>query len=258
MRRSIIFLRQVLLALLLGQSILAFGQATREQILREGNLKSTFDKSFHWGGTFNQYWSTIQGPAVSDSYFAKPSIGGNIRAEYFFNSFLGVGLAAGFQQRGAGLLNKDVTGGAFSHPWVFVDTPTGYRSGDPDSTHLERLRMSTLEFPLLLLFRTPQDIFQQGMRLSGAVGPTFIHTMRVNQTYQSVIDGFHPYNWVTDHYQRNLWGWQAELGLDIDAGGGSSLFKVHFVYTHTTGNVYAIGQGDGRSVTMGVRLGWMF
>jgi hypothetical protein len=232
-------------------------QSVKEKIVSEGTLKKANDKKFHWGVSFQQYWSGITGETQS-SYFIKPSIGGGLRAEYYFNSWLGLGIGAAFQQRGAGVNNTDVTGGAFAHPWVFVNTPEGYRSGDVDSTHLERLRFSTIEVPLTVLVRTPKDFLQDGMRLSGAVGPSWIHTSRVNQTYQSVIDGFHPYNWVTDNYTRNNLGLQASVGLDIDSGGGSSQFQVHFVYTTTLSNMYANGLADGRLVTYGVRLAWMF
>ncbi len=232
-------------------------QKLREKILAEGTLKNAFDKKFRWGISYNQYWSTITGE-TQKSYFIKPSIGFNFRTEYYFNSFLGIGFGVGFQQRGAGINNTDVTGGAYSHPWIFVNTPQGYRSGDPDSTHLERLRVSTIEFPLTLLLRTPKDFLQQGMRLSGAVGPTLIHTSAVNQTFQSVIDGLHPYNWVTDNYERNVLGYQVSLGFDIDAGGGNNVFQVHFVYTETLQNIYAKGQATGAHATGGVRLAWLF
>lgn len=109
-----------------------------------------------------------------------------------------------------------------------------------------------------MLIRTPKDFLQQGMRLSGAVGPTLIHTSRVNQTYQSVVDGFHPYNWVTDNYVRNQFGYQASIGLDIDSGGGTSVFQIHLVYSETLSNVYAKGQADGRLTAFGFRFAWLF
>lgn len=232
-------------------------QKLKEKILAEGQLKNAFDKKFRWGISYNQYWSTITGEAQA-SYFIKPSIGFNFRAEYYFNSFLGVGIGLGYQQRGAGINHTDVTGGAYAHPWIFVDTPQGYRSGNIDSTHLERLRFNTIEVPITLLLRTPKDFLQQGMRLSAAVGPTLLHTISVNQTYQSVIDGDHPYNWVTDNYITDQLGFQASIGFDIDSGGGNSLFQVHFVYTESLSNIYAKGQADGRHATGGIRLAWLF
>jgi hypothetical protein len=232
-------------------------QSVKDKIVNEGTLKKTVDKKFHWGVSFQNYWSGITGETQA-SYFIKPSIGGGLRAEYYFNSWLGLGVGAAFQQRGAGVHNTDVTGGAFAHPWVFVNTPEGYRSGDTDSTYLERLRFSTIEFPVTVLLRTPKDFLQEGMRLSGAVGPSWIHTSRVNQTYQSIIDGFHPYNWVTDNYARNNLGLQASIGLDIDSGGGNSVFQLHFVYTTTLSNMYANNIADGRLTTYGVRFAWMF
>ncbi len=233
-------------------------QSLKEKIVSDGALKDANNKKLHVGVSLQQYWSTITGETQS-SFFIKPSIGGSIRGEYYFNNWLGVGLSVGFQQRGAGIHHTDVTGGAFAHPWVFVNTPEGYRSGDPDTTYLDRLRITTVEVPLALLLRTPKDFLQQGMRLSAGVGPTLIHVSRVNQTYQSVIDGFHPYNWVTDNYARNQFGLQASLGFDIDSGGGGSLFQVHFVYTQTLTNLYSDKVPfTGQQVTGGIRLTYMF
>ncbi|MBY0432963.1 MAG: PorT family protein [Cyclobacteriaceae bacterium] len=248
-----------ILALVFSQPLHVLAQkVSKEQILAEGELKESLDKKFHWGISLQNYLSSITGNQVERSYFYKPSIGFNFRAEYYFNSFLGIGVGAGYQQRGAGLKNSDVTGGAFAHPWVFVDTPEGYRSGDPDSTYLERLRFNTVEFPVTLLLRTPKDVLQKGMKLSGAVGPTFVHLFSANQMFQSIVDGFHPYNWVQDNYTANQFGLQASVGFDIDSGAGSSMFQVHLVYTTTLSNIYAKGQGDGRNTTAGIRLAWLF
>lgn len=255
--KKIVYAVILLLTCYLPSEILA-QKITKEKILAEGDLKEALDKKFHWGMSFQNYWSSITGSQVEKSYFFKPSLGFNFRAEYYFNSFIGIGVGAGYQQRGAGLVNSDVTGGAFAHPWVFVDTPEGYRSGDPDSTYLQRLRFNTVEFPVTLLLRTPKDVLQKGMKLSGAVGPTFIHLFSANQMFQSIIDGFHPYNWVESNYTTNQLGLQASVGFDIDSGGGSSVFQVHLVYTTTLSNVYAKGQGDGRSTTAGIRLAWLF
>ena len=254
---KILQLTSLLSLLLLSQGVFS-QQKVKEQIIADGTLKVAIDKKFHWGISYQQYWSTIIGEQVKSTYFIKPSIGFNFRAEYYFNEVIGVGMGVGFQQRGAGINNTDVTGGAFAKPWIFVDTPDGARSGNIDSTHLERLRFSTIEFPLTLLVRTPKDFLQQGMRLSGAIGPTLIHTSRVNQTYQSVVDGFHPYNWVTDNYVRNQFVYQASVGLDIDSGGGTSVFQIHLVYTETLSNVYAKGQADGRLTAFGFRFAWLF
>lgn len=229
-------------------------QKLKEQILAAGNSKSVFDKKFRWGVSFNSYWSTIEGQQVEKSYFVKPSLGGTLRAEYYFNSFLGIGFGVGFQQRGAGIYNQDNSGGAFSHPWITNDFG---QVGNPDSTYLQRLRFSSLEFPLTFLLRTPKDI-SGGLRLSAAVGPTLIHTSHVNLTYQSIVDGFHPYDWITENYLRNDLGIQASAGVDIDSGGGKTLFQMHLVYTSGLGNIYAKGQGEGRQVTYGVRLAWLF
>lgn len=241
--------------LLISPEVAKGQQNLKEKILADGIPRRAFEDKFHWGAAFHLYWSTISGDQVGDSYFMKPSLGGSIRAEYYFNSFLGVGIGAGFQQRGAGIVNQDKTGGAFAHPWITNNMGT---IGDPDSTYLERLRFSTLEFPVSILLRTPKDVLQDGMRLSGSIGPTLIHTMQVNQTYQSIIDGFHPYNWVTDNFTRNEIGIQASLGVEIDSGGGRSICQIHAVYSSGLSNVYATDAYSGRSQTIGIRLSWMF
>lgn len=251
--------KYLLAALLIVSGLLSFQasgqQSLKEHILESGKLKDTFQKNFHWGLSMNMYWSSITGEQVSDSYFYKPSIGGMVRAEYYFSKVVGVGLGAGFQQLGAGLKNSDVTGGAYSHPWITSDL--GF-VGNLDSTYLERLRFSTVQIPITIHLRTKHDVLQQGMRLSGSAGALFIHNSRVNQTYQSSIDGDHPYNWVTDNYVRNQWGYQITAGTDIDSGGGGSMFQVHFVFTQSLSNIYAKGQGDGRHTSYGVRISWMF
>lgn len=233
-------------------------ESLRNKIKTEGDeaLTGAFEDKFRWGVSLNMYWTTISGEMVEDSYFLKPSLGGTVRAEYYFLDWLGVGIGAGYQQRGAGIYNVDNTGGAFSHPWITNDFG---QIGNLDSTTLERLRFNTLEFPVTILLRSPKGKgMWKGARLSGAVGPTFIHNMSTNLTMQSIIDGFHPYNWVTDNYNRNEIGLQLEAGVDIDSGGGKNVFQLHFVYTKGSKNVYANGQGIGHHESYGVRLAWLF
>lgn len=233
-------------------------QSTREKIVKEGDeaLTGAFEDKFRWGVSLNMYWSTIAGEMVEDSYFLKPSLGGTVRAEYYFLDWLGVGIGAGYQQRGAGIYNIDNTGGAFSHPWITNDYG---QVGNLDSTTLERIRFNTLEFPVTILLRSPKGKgMWKGARISGAVGPTLIHNMSTNRTMQSIIDGFHPYNWVTDNYIRNELGLQASVGAEIDSGGGKNILQVHFVYTRGSRNIYANNQGIGYHETYGVRLAWLF
>src|SRR5437868_5499416 len=63
-------------------------------------IPKPFAKKFHWGISTNTYFTTFVGDNLARTYFSKPSLGFNLRAEYFFNSFIGAGVGAGFQQRG--------------------------------------------------------------------------------------------------------------------------------------------------------------
>ena len=243
------------IALLSLMLITSVGYAqSKQSILAEATDKSPFEKKFRWGVSYNMYWSKLVGNNLPVEYYAKPSVGFNFRAEYYFTSFIGLGIGVGYQQRGSGIINPDNSGGAFSHPWVV--NKYGIQ-GDPDSTYLEKLRFNTIEVPLTLLLRTPKDLIK-GLRPSLGAGLIYIYNIRTNDVFQSVIDGFHKDSAVTDAYIRNDFGYQLSLGTDIDVGGTGTIFQIHFVYTAGMGNVYAQGQGDGHQITYGVRLSCLF
>lgn len=223
--------------------------SVKEKILAEGQPKKVFEKKFRWGISHNLYWATIKGNNLPEKYFVKPALGFNLRAEYYPLSFVGIGAGFGIQQRGAGILHKDNYGGSFAHPWI-------QPSGDPDSTHINRLRFNTLELPLTLLLRTPKDVIK-GIRLSAAAGVIFIHDMKANNVWLDVAGGNHINNYVTEYYVKNDMGYQLSFGTDINAGE-SNLIQVHFVFTEGTKNVYAAGQGDGRQRTFGARVAFLF
>lgn len=222
--------------------------SAKETILAEGNAKNIFDRKFRWGISWNQYWSTIKGSNLPKTYFVKPSVGFNVRAEYYPLPFIGIGAGFGVQQRGAGILNPDNYGAPFSHPW---DRPY-----DKDSTYRERLRFNTFEVPVTLLLRTPKDMFK-GVRLSGAAGLVFVRVSWVNTIFMSPEDGYHLITVVSNDYIKNDLAYQLSLGADINAGDACVL-QLHFVYTKGTKNIYLTGPGDGRLETFGLRVGWLF
>lgn len=235
----------VVLLLLVGE--LATAQ-TKESILAEGDPTDMFVKKFRWGLSWNQYWGTIKGSDLNHDYFAKPCIGFNMRTEYYFIPAVGIGVGFGVQQRGAGILNVDNSGGAFTHPW---ENP----KYDGDSTYRERLRFNTIEVPVTLLLRTPRDIVK-GLRLSGAAGIVFVKPWEVYDIFMIVEDGYHQTTKVEKDYLSSDLGYQLSFGPDIDAGQ-SCVFQLHFVYTKGLRNVYN-GSGDGRLVTYGFRVSWLF
>ena len=225
----------------------------KEKILAEGDPKSTLDKKFRWGFSLNMYWSTITGDNLPKEYFIKPSLGVTFRAEYYFKPFIGLGAGLGYQQRGAGIINPDNSGGAFAHPWIVNKFGT---QGDPDSTHLEKLRFNTIELPVSILFKTPKDVFRD-WRITGSIGAIFIYNVKTNDRFESIIDGFHKDTDLTDSFIRNDIGYQISVGPEIDVGE-KSVCQIHLVYSQGLRNVYTAGQGDGRQMTMGVRIAWLF
>lgn len=248
--KRILFVLTVLLSTFLVQR--SYSQKI-DKVWIEKPDKNPFDKKFKLGVSFNSYWSSFKGSNLPKKYFYKPSIGGTIRAEYYVKPFIGIAGGIGFQQGGAGIINKDNSGGAFSHPWIM--NRYGSR-GDPDSTHLERIRFSSIELPLTIVLRTPKNVYKD-FRLSGGAGIIFIRNFQQNDAWLSVVDGFHHYHFVSD-YVKNDVGFQLSIGTDINAGDAGNLLQIHFVYQQGFKNVYAAGQGNGREVNCGLRFAWLF
>ncbi|MBL7861089.1 MAG: hypothetical protein JNJ65_07995 [Cyclobacteriaceae bacterium] len=222
---------------------------SKEEVVAQGAEPQPFDKKFRWGLSWNQYWGNVKGNALPEEYFGKPCLGFNILAQYYPLSFVGMSVGAGIQQRGAGIINPDNSGGSFTHPWE-------YPQFDADSTYRQRLRFTTYEIPVTLLLRTPKDVIK-GMRLSGAAGISYIKTKKVSDFFMSVEDGYHTDIPVTKDYLTNDLAYQLSLGTDIDAGG-SGLLQVHLVYTKGTKNMFAVGQGSGHLETYGFRVSWLY
>ena len=221
----------------------------KDKILAEGNIKDMFAKKLRWGISLNQYWGTIKGSNLPNTYFFKPCIGFNLRAEYYPLSFIGIGAGFGVQQRGAGIINPDNYGGAFTHPWIVPQY-------DADSTYRERLRFNTIEVPITLLLRTPKDVIK-GMRLSAGAGIVYSHVSWTKDVFLSVEDGYHKIIDLSQNYIPSDLGYQLSVGSEINAGE-ACLLQVHLVYTKGTKNVYRTGPGDGRLETFGFRVAWLF
>jgi len=241
-------MKYIIASVLFFCSLSGFTQ-TKEEIMAQAEEKNVFEKKLRFGLSWNQYWGTIKGSNLPKEYFAKPCVGASLRAEYYPLSFVGVGVGFGVQQRGAGIINEDKTGGTFTHPWF------GLQDNTEDSTYRERLRMNTIEVPVSLLLRTPKDVIK-GVRLTGAAGIVWIKNDYVKDFWHKPEDGFHTIINVDDDYIKKDLGFQASLGADIDAG--QSIFQVHFVYSKGTKNIYKTGTGDGRVETYGFRVAWLY
>ncbi|HZY82429.1 MAG TPA: outer membrane beta-barrel protein [Cyclobacteriaceae bacterium] len=228
------------------------GSLTKEKIQEEGEYQHAFKKKFRAGVALNMYWSSVVGNNLPEEYFWKPSLGGIIHARYNFKEWIGVSVGYGFQQSGGGIINQDVSGGAFAHPWIV--NKFGER-GDPDSTYLQKLRFNNIDIPVLLELRTPMDVIQEGWRLSGSIGVDIMKTQKVNKIWQSIVDGFHDDHYVTQNYIKNDLGLMAALGFDVDAGSGQ-MFQCQFVWMKGTKNIYKVDPGDGRNSYMGLKFIW--
>jgi hypothetical protein len=224
----------------------------KDKIVTDGTYQNAFQKKFRTGVALNMYWSSVVGNSLPDEYFWKPSLGGIIHARYNFKEWFGVSAGIGFQQSGAGIINEDISGGAFAHPWIV--NKFGVR-GDPDSTYLEKLRFNNVDIPLLLELRTRKDVIQEGWRLSGSIGVDIMRTLKVNRIYQSVIDGFHDDHYVTENYIKTDLGLMAALGFDVDPGSGQ-MFQCQFVWMKGRKNIYKVDPGDGRNSYMGIKFVW--
>jgi Outer membrane protein beta-barrel domain len=228
---------------------------SREDILEEKQFADAFArKKFRYGISLNMYWSSIVGNDLPEEYFWKPSLGSTIHAQYNFKEWIGVSAGVGFQQSGGGIINNDVTGGAFSKPWIVNRFGT---RGDPDSTYLQKLRFNNIDIPVAIELRTPKDVLQKGWRLSGSVGLDFMKIQKVNKIWQSIVDGFHDDHYITENYISNDLGLQGTLGFDVDSGTGQ-MFQCQFVWMKGFNNVYKVDSGDGRQSYLGLRFTWLY
>jgi hypothetical protein len=239
------------------ESILSEGDLRlldRDKIKKEADTENAFQKKFRAGIAMNIYWSKIVGNNLPETYFWKPSLGGILTARYNFKEWIGVSAGVGFQQSGGGIINQDVTGGAFSHPWIV--NKFGQR-GDPDSTHLQKLRFNNIDVPLMLELRMPKDVIQPGWRPSAGIGANLMFTQKVNKIWQSIIDGFHDDHYVTENYNRKDIGLLLSLGMDIDTGTGQML-QVQFTYMKGTRNIYKVDPGEGHQSYLGMKFVYLF
>ena len=203
----------------------------------------SFDRKLLFGLTFSLYHSTIQGNKLPDDYFDKQSIGIQFNVEYYFRPFLGIGLGAGYQQRGTG-----------------IKTHSAPVSGaTPDSTYRRRLRFNTIELPISIFIRTPNDVIK-GLRFSGSASLIPLVNLNSRDVFlvlePTIADISKSKNVSSDYFKQDLLI-QFSAGPEIDSGG-SGIFKIHFTYGQGTSNVFAQNQGIGNNHSTGIRITWLF
>jgi hypothetical protein len=200
---------------------------------------SPFKNKLFIGLSYNNYWTTVTGESLTQSYFYKPSLGFTIKAEYYFTSMLGVSTGAGFQQRGAGIISPD----------------NDQSLGNPDSTYRKRLRFNSIEFPFTLLLRTPKDLVD-GVRLKATAGFIVMNNIQSNEVFLSIEDGNHSSTDVSTTYWKNDLAYQFSIGPEIDTGSG--ILQVDFVYSKGTKNAYNSNLVTGYNQSLGFRISWLF
>jgi hypothetical protein len=201
-----------------------------------------FERKFLWGVAFNSSWASYT-DQLSDSAFYRPSLGGGLRAEYYFKPYLGIMVGAGIQQRGTGIYTPDLDNSI----------------GNPDSTGRMRYRMTTFDFPVQIMYRHPKNILPN-TRLSIGVGADFNIIHNYLRVWKSVDDGFHQLTDFTNDCVKYDIPLRATIGLDAEVGHGS-LFKLQFygeisnkkLYTHPISGVKSNQQ-----VLWGVDLSVLF
>ena len=195
------------------------------------------------GFTFSWYRTTIQGDNLPNDYFGKQSLGLQFNIEYYFLPFLGLGLGAGYQQRGTGIKTNSVP----------------VSGATPDSTYRRRLRFNTIEFPISLLIRTPKDVIK-GIRLSGSASIVPLINLNSRDVFlvlePTIADVSKTQNVSADYFKQDMLA-QFTAGPEFDFGG-SGIFKVHFTYAQGTNNVFAVNKGIGYNYSTGIRITWLF
>lgn len=173
-----------------------------------------------FGFSFNNSWTKIVGSNLDYQYVSKPSLGMHLRSEYYFKPWLGLGIAAGIQQRGS----------------IFKTPDYDQSLGNPDSTYRHRIRFNCLDVPVYLILKSPKDLFK-GVRPSLQLGINWHRNFQSRDVFISVEDGFHNKFDASDMYYVNAKpSFQGALGFDINAG--TCLFQLQFIYNKGTNNVY--------------------
>jgi hypothetical protein len=197
-------------------------------------------KKFHFGVTFINAWSSVVGN-TPDHYY-KPSLGGGVKVEYYPLHWLGLGLGAHFQQRGAGVTQPDT---GFTAPSM--------------NTYRMRFRMNCIDVPVSVILRSPA-ILKRSIRFSGSFGVAPTYMFGATYNWISAEDGFHDITEYTSDIQAFDFQLMGSVGIDVNAWG--TVFQLRYVNSFGTMNIYRPGGVfagyDGRNVLHGIGLGWMY
>lgn len=208
---------------------------------------SIFDHRFYWGVTFNNSWTGISGQF--EPYFAKPSLGGGFKTDYYFSKAKNIGLTTGFtfQQRGVGIKTYDLN-------------PS--QVGDVDSTHRLRLRFNSFEIPIALIFRSKKPIGSgEVVRFVGGIGLTPQWVFRSTRIFLSIEDGFHNIVHVTKDYAQLKASLDGSFGMYFNAGN-SALLQADLIASYglvnDLKNKNFFGNSKGHDYQIGIRITFLY
>ena len=165
------------------------------------------------------------------------------KADYFFHPSIGISLGANLQQRGMGIYTPDLD----------------QSIGNPDSTGRLRYRMTTFDFPLVLIYRFPKDILPN-TRFSVSLGADLNIINETLRIWKSIDDGFHRPISITKNYKKFDIPLRAGFGLDC-AVGHSSLFRIQFYGEMSNRKLYtnpSTGISSNQQLVFGIDLSTEF
>jgi hypothetical protein len=175
------------------------------------------EDKFRWGFTFLNVWSDVKG--TTPETFSKPSLGGNVKVEYYPFDFLGFTAGVGYQQRGYGVILPDT---GFVAPSI--------------NTYRNRIRMNSVEFPIGLILKTPKPIAGGSTWLMASVGVSPLYMFEANDVYLSVEDGFHIVKDVTNSFNQSDVPIFVSIGPEIDTSAG--FLQVQLIGSFGTSEIY--------------------
>jgi len=232
-------MKQLLFSLTFFVSLLAHSQQVEKTSYFDKHQK--FNNKFLYGFSVNNSWSNFRD--LKDSSFYRPSLGIHISTEYYFYKGLGISADFGLQQRGMGIFTPDLD----------------QSIGNPDSTGRLRYKVSTIEMPLLLIYRHNQEVYNK-IRLSAGIGIVPMYIFKAERIWKSIDDGFHEPRSLKENYNTFDFPLRFSLGCDIDAPGGNIL-KTNFIFDYGFKGIYLNPANNVRSnknILLGIKLTFLF
>lgn len=232
-------MKQLFFSLTLFVALFAYSQQPEKTNYFDKYQK--FNKNFLIGFSVNNSWANFRD--LRDSSFYRPSLGIHLSSEFYIYKGLGISADFGLQQRGMGIYTPDLD----------------QSIGDPDSTGRLRYKVSTIEMPLLIVYRHNKDVFRN-TRLSLGFGIVPMYIFKAERIWKSIDDGFHRPVSLKEKYNTFDFPLRFSLGCDFDVAGGN-IFKTNFIFDYGLKGIYLNPSNNVRSnknILLGIKLTFLF